>query len=48
MTEDESERDEQGRFAEQTTDDDIRRVVRKSEFPAVTTWWEIIQSCPGL
>ncbi len=37
MTENESDRDEQGRFAEQTSDEDILRVIRASEFPAVTT-----------
>ena len=36
MTANESERDNQGRFAEQTSDDDILRVIRESEFPAVT------------
>ena len=39
MTENESERDGQGRFAEQTSDDDILRVIRESEFPAVTARW---------
>ncbi|WP_435157356.1 hypothetical protein [Haladaptatus sp. DFWS20] len=39
MTENESERDEQARFAEQTSDDDILRVIRESEFPAVTARW---------
>ena len=39
MTENESERDEQGRFAEQTSDEDILRVIRESEFPAVTARW---------
>ncbi|WP_435159235.1 hypothetical protein [Haladaptatus sp. DFWS20] len=39
MTENESERDEQGRFAEQTSDEDILRVIRASEFPAVTARW---------
>ncbi|WP_458190206.1 hypothetical protein [Haladaptatus sp. NG-WS-4] len=39
MTENESERDEQGRFAEKASDDDILRVIRASEFPAVTAWW---------
>ncbi|SIR98877.1 hypothetical protein SAMN05421858_5021 [Haladaptatus litoreus] len=39
MTENESERDEQGRFAEQTSDDDILRVIHESEFPAVTARW---------
>lgn len=31
--------DEQGRFAQQTSDDDILRVIRESEFPAVTARW---------
>jgi predicted HTH transcriptional regulator len=39
MTENESERDEQGRFAEKASDDDILRVIRESEFPAVTARW---------
>ncbi len=39
LTENESERDEQGQFAEQTSDDDILRVIRESEFPAVTARW---------
>ncbi|WP_266080603.1 hypothetical protein [Haladaptatus caseinilyticus] len=39
MTENESERDEQGRFVEQTSDEDIVRVIRESEFPAVTARW---------
>ena len=39
LTENESERDNQGRFAEQTSDDDILRVIRESEFPAVTARW---------
>ena len=39
MSANEGERDEQGRFAEQTSDDDIRRVIRESEFPAVTVRW---------
>lgn len=39
MTENESERDEHGRFAEQTSDEDILRVIRESEFPAVTARW---------
>ncbi|WP_049972637.1 hypothetical protein [Haladaptatus cibarius] len=39
MTENESGRDEQGRFAEQTSDEDILRVIRESEFPAVTARW---------
>jgi DNA-binding Lrp family transcriptional regulator len=39
MTENESERDEQGQFAERTSDDDILREIRESEFPAVTARW---------
>jgi predicted HTH transcriptional regulator len=39
LAEKESDRDEQGRFAEQTNDDDILRVIRESEFPAVTAQW---------
>jgi hypothetical protein len=39
MAANESERDEQGRFAEQMTDNDICRVIRESEFPAVTARW---------
>jgi len=39
MTANDSERDEQGRFAEQTSDDKILRVVRASEVPAVTARW---------
>ncbi|SIR96668.1 hypothetical protein SAMN05421858_4819 [Haladaptatus litoreus] len=39
MTENESDRDEQGRFAEQTSDDDILRVIHAAEFPAVTARW---------
>jgi predicted HTH transcriptional regulator len=39
MTENESEHDEQGRFAERTSDEDILRAIRESEFPAVTARW---------
>lgn len=39
LTENESERDEQGRFAEKASDDDILRVICESEFPAVTAHW---------
>ena len=30
---------DEGRFAEQTSDEDILRVIRASEFPAVTAQW---------
>ncbi|WP_435158367.1 hypothetical protein [Haladaptatus sp. DFWS20] len=36
---DERERDTSGQFAEETTDDDILRVIRESEYPAVTAQW---------
>jgi len=39
MIENESERDEQGRFADHTSDADILRVIRESKFPAVTARW---------
>jgi predicted HTH transcriptional regulator len=36
---DNRERDTQGQFTEETTDDDILTVMRESEFPAVTARW---------
>lgn len=36
---DERERDTSGQFAEETTDDDILRVIGESEFPAVAARW---------
>ena len=30
---------DEGQFAEQTSDEDILRVIRESEFPAVTARW---------